>query len=99
MTGLSLEEAGNDQIEKFYPMCLSFRDLSGRIFALGTGLLLKWSGDSDQQLYAISERGGLLRTNRVVTTYGLPHRPWDIRQTMVTLSIDTMPTLLITTAV
>ena len=72
MTGLSLEEAGNDQIEKFYPMCLSFRDLSGRIFALGTGLLLKWSGNSGQRLYTISERGGLRRTDRAITTCGLP---------------------------
>src|SRR6185437_703949 len=67
--------------------------------ASGTGLPLKWSEDSDQRLYAISERGGLLRTNRAVTTCGLPHRPWDIRQTKETLSLDTTSTLLITTAV
>ena len=29
-------------------------DLSGRILASGTGLPLKWSGEFDQQLYAIS---------------------------------------------
>ena len=64
-------------------------DLLGRILASGTGLPLKWSGDSGQLLYAISERGGLLRTNRAITTCGLPHIPWDIRQTKVTLSLDT----------
>ena len=74
-------------------------DLSGIILTSGTGLPLKWSRDSGQRLYAISERGGLLRTNRVVTTCGLPHRPWDIRQTKVTLSLDTTSMLLITTAV
>ena len=42
-------------------------DLLGRILASSTGLPLKWSGDSGQQLYAISERGGLRRTNRAVT--------------------------------
>ena len=68
-----------------------------RILASNTGLPLKWSGDSNQRLYVISERGGILRTNRAVTTCGLPHRPWNIRQTKVTLSIDTTPTLLITT--
>ena len=47
-------------------------DLSGRILAPGTGLPLKWSGDSGQQLYAISERGGLRRTDRAVSTCGLP---------------------------
>ena len=74
-------------------------DPSGRILASGTVLPLKWSGDSGQWLYAISERGGLLRTNRAVTTCGLPHRPWDIRQTKVTLSLDTTSMLLITTVV
>ena len=49
-------------------------DLSGRILASGTGLPLKWSGDYGQQLYAISERGGLQRTNRAVTTCGLPQQ-------------------------
>ena len=73
--------------------------LSGRILDSGTGLPLKWSGDSGQQLYAISERGGLLKTDRAVTTCGLPNRPWDIRQTKVTLSLETMSALLITTAV
>ena len=46
-------------------------DLSGRILASGTGLHLKWSGDSDQRLYAISEHGGLRRTDMTVTTCGL----------------------------
>ena len=49
-------------------------DLSGRILASGTGLSLKWSGDSGQQLYAISEHGGQLRTDRAVTTCRLPLR-------------------------
>ena len=62
-------------------------DLSGRILTSGTGLPLKCLGDSIQRLYAISECGGLLRTNRAVTTYGLSHRLWDIRQTNVTLSL------------
>ena len=70
-----------------------------RILTSGTGLPLKWSGDSGQRLYAISEHGGLLRTNRAVTTCSLPHRPWDIRKMKVTLSIDTTPMLLITTIV
>ena len=74
-------------------------DLSGRILASDTGLPLKWSEDSGQQLYAISEHGGLRRTDRAVTTYGLPHRPWDIRQTKVTLSPDTTSALLVTTVV
>ena len=74
-------------------------DLSGRILASGTGLPLKWSGDSGQQLYAISKHRGLRRTDRAVTTCGLPHRPWDIRQMKVTLSPDTLAMLLVTTAV
>jgi hypothetical protein len=44
-------------------------DLSGRILTSGTGLPLKWSGDSGQQLYAISKCGGLRRTDRTVTTW------------------------------
>ena len=67
-------------------------DLSGRI-------PLKWSGDSGQQLYTISERRGLRRTDRAVTICGLPHRPWDIRQTKETLSPDITSALLITNAV
>ena len=47
-------------------------DLSGGILVSGTDLPLKWSRDSGQQLYAISKRGGLQRTNRAVATYGLP---------------------------
>ena len=47
-------------------------DLSVRIPASGTGLPLKWSGDSSQQLYAICECGGLRRTDRAITTCGLP---------------------------
>ena len=39
------------------------------------------------------------KDNKTVTNYGLPHRLWDIRQTKVTLSLDTMSTLLITTVV
>ena len=65
-------------------------DLLGRILASSTGLTLKWSGDSGQQLYAISECGGLRRTDRAVTTCILLHRPWDIRQMEVTLSPDIM---------
>jgi hypothetical protein len=42
------------------------------ILASGTGLPLKWLGDSSQRLYTISECGGLQRTNRAITTYGLP---------------------------
>ena len=78
---------------------MSKRSISRVRLSSGTGLPLKWLGDSGQRLYAIFERGGLLRTNRAVTTCGLPHRPWDIKQTKVTLSIDTTPTLLITTVV
>ena len=61
-------------------------DLSGRILASSTDLPLKWSGDSGQQLYAISERGGLQRNDMAVTTCRLLYRPWDIRQTKVTTS-------------
>ena len=46
-------------------------DPSGRILASGTSLPLKWSGDSGQRLYAISECGGLQRTNRAVITHVL----------------------------
>jgi len=47
-------------------------DLSGRILASSTGLSLKCLGDYSQRLYAISEHGGLRRTDRAVTTYCLP---------------------------